>query len=251
MPVGTIDILNLLFSRPSQLVGTDTQAGVNFTTALSESSDVIRIGLKFNSIAASETVTISVSEDNISYTPVYVDTRTNWAADEWYWLPMDPIITGKYIRVSTLAAIDVANFYLVNSIFDLDIVRYNRDSYNSLPNKQILGSVSTNYYYDRKTTPQVLLWPVPDSEFNHLTVVCHRQVQDIGTMTQEIELPERWRDAIIWQLAQVLCFELPGIEPTRAQMVMQMAAKNLAEVEMEEGDGSPIRYNVRMDGYTR
>jgi hypothetical protein len=251
LPAGTIDLLKLVFSRPSRIEGSDVQAGLNYTTMLDESTSVIRVGVKFNSIAASETVSISHSTDGVVYTVANTIVRTDWAANTWYWFALDPVVDAQYFRVSTLAAIDVADFYLVTSVYDMEIVQYNRDDYFGLPNKQTLGNLSTNYYYERKVNPQVSLWPVPNDDTNHLTIVRHRQIQDIGTLIQEIEIPNRWYEAVIWQLAERLCFELPNVQPTRVPLVQAAAAKNLIEVGNEETDGSSIRFDVQMSGYTR
>jgi hypothetical protein len=251
MPPGTIDLLSLVFSRPFQLTGTNTQAGSNYTVALSQSSDCLRIGVKFNSIAASETVTLSSSDDDTTYVVQSAITKTDWVSNEWYWFSLDPIVQAQYFRISTVAAINVNEAYLVGSLFDMEIWKWNRDDYMNIPNKQIKSSISTNYYYERKLNPRVTLWPVPNDEHNHLTVVVHRQVQDIGSMTQEIEIPNRWYESIVWQLAERLCFELPEVQPERVQLVMAQSAKALAEVEMEETDGANIRMNVRIGGYTK
>jgi len=251
MPTGTIDILTLLLSQPTQLSGTNSQVGVNYTTDLSSAQSAIRVGFKFDTIAASETVTVSYSSDNVTYTVAETDVRTDWAANTWYWVSLDPIVTARYFRISTVAAIDVSEFYIVSSLFDLEIIRFNRDDYANLANKQIQASVSTNYYYERKLTPQVSLWPVPNDEHKHLTLIRHRQVQDIGALSQQIELPQRWVEAIIWQLAERLAFELPNVDPVRIPLISAQAAKNLLDVETEETDGANMRFNVGIGAYTK
>src|SRR5574338_256979 len=178
LPVGTIDLLSLVFSRPLRTVGTTNQAGVNYTTTLDQASDCLRVGVKFNSIAATETVIISYSDDDITYTVAKTISKTDWISNEWYWFELDPIVTAKYYRISTIANINVNTMYLVASLFDMEIWKWNRDDFMNIPNKQIKSAISTNFYYEKKLRPQVTLWPVPNNEFNHLTVIVHRQVQD-------------------------------------------------------------------------
>lgn len=251
LPVGTIDLLNILFSRPQGLSGTSTQVGSNYTTQLDRSSDCIRIGVKFDTIATTETLTISYSDDDISYTVAKTVSKSDWVSGNWYWFALDPIITAKYFRINTVGAISVAEMYLAGSMFEFEIWKWNRDDFMNIPNKQIKGGTSTNYYYEKRLRPRVTIWPVPNDEHNHLSVTVHRQIQDIGSMTQEIELPTRWLEAIIWQLAERLCFEIPGVQPERAQLVQMQAAKNLAEAEMEETDGANIRMAIQIGGYTK
>jgi hypothetical protein len=251
MPVGTINVLNLQYSMPSRSEGTDTSGATSFTTELDDETAIVRVGLKFSTIAATDTIVIANSTDGIGWTTIDSITRSDWAADEWYWIPLDPVVSDVFFRITSTNPITVDEFYLANAVYDQYIYKYNRDDYMNLPNKQTLGRPSTNYYYERKTTPQVSLWPIPNNEFDHLTIVRHRQIQDIGKFTNQIELPERWLEAIIWQLAERLCFELPDVRPERVSMVQLNAAKNLITVGNEETDGATIRLASNIRGYTR
>lgn len=252
LPIGTVDLLSLIHSRPAAIeVSSVTSAITDYTLALAEATRCLRVGVKFNSIASAETVTVSSSADGVTFTPLESFTRADWASQQWFWLPLDPSVEAPYFRVSTVAAIDVSEVFLVSSLFDLPLDMFNRDDYMALPNKQILGNPSTNYYYERHLTPQITLWPVPNDSHNHLTLVRHRQIQDIGRITNEVEVPSRWLEAIIWQFALRLCYELPGVSESRAALVSQMSEKNTLEAEGEETDGARIRLNVMVGGYTR
>jgi hypothetical protein len=251
LPVGTIDLLSLVHSRPSEIAGTGTQAGINYTKDVTTVQNALRIGVKFNSIAASETVSISSSSDDVTYTVAQTKTRTDWVAGKWYWFGLDPIVNARYFRVSTVANINVNELFVVGSLTDIEIIRYNRDDYMNLPNKQIQAALSTNYYYERKLTPQVTLWPVPNDSHNHMTTVCHRQVQDVGELTQTLEIPSRWYEAVIWKLAETLCFELPNVDPAWIPTVMAKSVEAMNEVESEETDGANIRFGVRIGAYSK
>lgn len=252
LPTGTVNLLEMYYSTPSRSAGIDTNTATSFTTELTDETRIIRLGLKFDVISASETITFQSSPDGIVWTTLTTFARADWQAGRWYWQRLDFAAQARWFRITSTAPITVDQFYLTNSVFELKIAQYSRDEYFSLPNRQIAGKPSTNYYYERLVPePQVTLWPVPNNEFDQLSVVYHRQVQDIGLLTQEIELPERWREAIIWQLAERLAFELPGIDPARAQAVQAKAAEHYAEVGMEETDGANIRISPMISGYTR
>ena len=251
---GTMNVLSLYLSKPYRNpVALSNIVANEYFVSLDDSVSTLRIGLKFNSISSSETVSISSSEDNLSWSIVKQIARTDWESNRWYWIPLDPPIAQSYIKISVSSPsidIDDEGFYAVSSLFDYEMMAFNRDDYLSLPNKQIIGT-PTNYYLERKISPSVSIWPTPSEDTNHLTAYCYRQIQDVGTITDEIEIPSRWFEAIIWQLSERLCFELPGIEPTRLQYVSGMASRHLTDVENEETDSTPLRIVPRIGAYTR
>jgi len=250
MPAGTIDVLNVVYSQPTQTTGTDTTTSTTTKTTLTSSTSIYRIGLVFSTISASDTVVIASSTDDITYTTRSSTTKTDWATSTTYWINLDPFATATYWRVSTTSTSAASTFYLASSIYDLPVTIWNRDTYFAMNNKGQSGRPSTNYYYEKLLTPQVTLWPVPTNSTDHLTIVRHRQIEDIGTLTQTLDLPQRWLEAIIWQLAERLCFELDGIDPTRMAMVLDRAAQNLITAEGDETDGAPIYFTPSISCYT-
>jgi hypothetical protein len=58
-------------------------------------------------------------------------------------------------------------------------------------------------------------------------------------------------EAVIWQLALRLLFEVPEADPALIPMVQGMADKVLLEAEHEEGDGAPIVLGPNISVYTK
>ena len=117
--------------------------------------------------------------------------------------------------------------------------------------KSKTGRPSTCYYLERLLTPRVNLWPVPNNSTDHLTVFRHRQIEDIGTLTQQVEVPQRWFDPMVWKLAAVLCFELDMVDPGLIQNIVGVAEKVEMEVSADETDGAPISLLPSIRVYNR
>jgi len=249
-PAGTIDVLNVVYSQPTQATGTDTVAALSTITALAAATTIVRVGLAFSVITASETVVISSSDDNVTYTARSTQTKTDWATGTKYWFQLDPTVSAQYWKVSTTAASTASTFYLASAIYDLPVTIWNRDTFMALNDKTKLGRPSTNYFFEKTLTPQITLWPVPNNSNDQITIMRHRQVQDVGTLVQTLELPARWFDAMIWQLASKLCFELEDVDPNRMQMVLDQADKNLLMAEGNESDGATIMLSPNISVYT-
>lgn len=252
LPEGTLDLLNLTYCHPQLATGTDTDAAQSRITVLDSATTIFRVGVRFDVISPAETITISHSSDGITWIDSLVVPLTDWETDTTYWFNLDPVVNDVQFRVSSLTdPITVNGFYLASTISDIFLSAYNRDDYMNLPNKLTPGTMATNYLFEKLINPQITLWPVPNNSVDHLYGMIHRQVQEVGSLSQELYIPARWQDAVIWKLAEVLAFEFPQVEMPVAASISQMANAAFDLVQKDETDGAPIRVMPNLRGYTR
>ena len=132
------------------------------------------------------------------------------------------------------------------------MARLNRDDYTNLPNKNFTANQPFQFWFDR-TIPQptLYLWPTPSDAFVQMTVWYNRQIEDVGALTDELEIPQRWYLAVQSMLAHQMSLELPGVDLQRVQYLEQQAEKYLYQAEQEERDKSPIYWAPNISVYTR
>lgn len=175
-----------------------------------------------------------------------------YAADTYYWADLPVITTGTVFTVESATPYpSVSDIKLVSQVYDLPLSIWNRDTWAALNNKQKQAHPSTNYFFEKKLTPRITLWPVPDNDNDHLMIYRQRQPQDVGTLIQQVEVPQRWYDGIIWLLSAKIGFELPSVDPAHLQLLIQMADKMEFEAEQQETDGAPICITPGIGVYTR
>ena len=248
LPIGTQSVLNLIHATPVIVTGTDSSGTNDYTTQLTEVSKVVRIGVKFSVSPAS--FDLQTSSDGVTWATV--ETFTEVAESGTLgWYDIDPAATSSYFRVTSAAAITVTQFSLASEVREIAIAKFNRDDYANQPNKNQQSAVATNYYFEKLINPRITLWPVPSSVDNHLALFRYRQIQDVGTLTQELEIPARWYEAICWHLALRLAFELPNVDPARRQEVNQMAQNMTFEVEEGETDNAPSYFAPNIGVYSK
>jgi hypothetical protein len=144
-----------------------------------------------------------------------------------------------------------SNIKLASVIYDLPINQWNRDTWSVINNKTQMARPSTQYYFEKLIQPQFTLWPVPNNSDDQVTLLTSRQPQDVGTLMQNLEVPVRWMEPIIWQLSLRLAFELEDVDPSLIQVVQAMADRYQLEAEYEESDGAPQYITPNIRGYTR
>lgn len=248
LPPGTLSVLNLLQATPSRADYTLNTTATDVTATCVESVNLARFGVKFvtNPTAA---FTFESSTDGLTWEVLTTVAVTDLQDTGYYtWVDLNIQPNAAYFRINGLVGGLFSDLYLSVNNREVVIAPFNRDDYANQPNKTFMSSSVTNYYFEKLVEPLLTVWPVPNDDSRHLILFRHRQMQDVGTLTDTLELPSRWIEAITWQLCLRLAFELPGIDPSRRQEVMQMANAMTAEVESGETDNAPLYYqpNIRV-----
>lgn len=245
MPDGTVDVLNVNFRTTTATSGTDTSDATTFVREFSSSTDTVLIKLDSSTSA---TITISYSTDGSSYTThstIAHDGTTKWYA-------LDPMISDVYLKLSvSTGTLSITELITVSSYTDVPLYRMNRDDYMSLPNKSSTGRPA-QFWFDRQLTPVMVLWPTPSGAHVDNCVQMYRKhhIADVGALNEELDIPYRWMEHMIWALARNIGVEIPGVQPDRIQMATQMADKTLVEAELEERDNSPSSFVPNIGVYT-
>jgi hypothetical protein len=164
-----------------------------------------------------------------------------------------PIVAGTKMYECPAGTVDVMMVNLRSVVgatyTDRPITRMSRDQYFLLPNKEVSGT-PVQYWYDRQLEPTLTLWPVPTDATQTLRVVRQRQIGDVGALTEQLDIPVRWIEATIWQLAKRIVLSLPGLDPQTKQIVIQMAAENQIETEAEDVDNAPVMFQPDISVYS-
>jgi len=250
-PPGTLDILNCIFVQPTFADTVFSPTAVGGTAFSSVPEAGVRVGVKFSSDYTGA-LSLGVSDDGVVYETVTSVPANSYYPNQYYWFDLDKSSSKSYYTVSGFIPLPVVvDIKVVTKSYDLPMTQWNRDTYSAINSKSQISRPSVSYFFEKKLTPTLTLWPVPSTDTDHLMVFRHRQPQDVGSLVQQLEIPQRWLDGIIWLLAARLCFELPTVDPATAQMVVQMADKQVFEAEQSETDGAPMYLTPNIRVYNR
>jgi len=95
------------------------------------------------------------------------------------------------------------------------------------------------------------LWPVPNNDFQMFQLIIDRQMMDVGSLTNEIYVPDRWIASIQASLSHKLSMQLPGVDINRIQYLEGQAQKLFMQASEEDRDKSPIYLQPNISYYTR
>lgn len=252
LPVGTVDILNANFRTLTQLTGSETSSATTVTVDFGQDIQVTNVGVLFN--GASTGYTIETSPDSSTWTIVATVANPGLTAGQWNWTDLQGTLARRYCRVvATSGILNQSDVFFGNTPTEIPMARINRDDYSSLPNKTAQGRPLQFWLNRQRDFPIMNVWQVPNGDFIFAQIVCYvkRYIMDVGTMTQEIEVPQRWYDAIVYCLAAKLAEELPSVDPQMLPVLDQKMLRALKEAEDEERDNSPIYFTPNIAIYTR
>jgi hypothetical protein len=204
--------------------------------------------------SATWSIALEYSTDNVTWS-MLSDLGTIVVSDnQWVWTDIDPGQSVAYYRIRAYNSTTLAlrELYFGNNSREIQMSRLNRDDYTNLPNKNFTANQPFQFWFDR-TIPQptVYLWPTPSDPFIQMTVWYQRQIMDVGALTDELEVPQRWYEAVVMMLAHRMSLELPQVGMDRVAYLEKMAEKYLFEAEQEERDKSPIYFAPNISVYTR
>jgi hypothetical protein len=281
LPVGSVDVLNALYRTLSQPTGSysSSAGGVvanayddDVTTYCQQTSTNGNIQVNYGTgnpiyagsigilpyVAGGGSSTLSYiyeySTDGATWNTLYDAGSTTITDNQWIWQDIDPGQNIQFYRVRAYGNTTLAlrEWFVGNNSTEITMARLNRDDYTNLPNKNFTANQPFQFWFDR-TIPQptMYLWPTPSDAFVQMTVWYSRQIQDVGALQGQLEIPQRWYEAVVMMLAHRMSLELPQVAPDRIAYLEKMADTYLMQAENEERDKSPIYLAPNISVYTR
>ena len=225
--------------------------GLQYSPALS----VYYVG--WNAYAPAGTVTYNfvyeVSNDGITWEVKQTFPEITMVDRQWqyYNIAITPPYQYYRLRETSASTFSVRQIVFSTSQQVIPLARLNRDDYWNLPNKQFPSQRSLQYWFDRTIEPSMYLWPVPNNDFQMFQLLVEKQMEDVGSLTDELYIPDRWITSVQASLSHKLSIQLPGGDIARIQYLETQADKLFMQASNEERDKSPIYFQPNVSYYTR
>lgn len=251
LPLGTVEVLNANYRYIQPVTGSNITSSTVYQVNFSSSTVVSTVGIKWS--GNSVPLNFSVSNDGSTWT--VVDSVVPEAvAGEITWFDIYPAIAYPYFKITaTSGTLQYSLITTANTPSEIPFGVLNRDSYVAQSN-QIFAGRPTTYWFQRDIERPILhLWPAPNlaAEGAQLIVWRHRQIMDVGTLQQELDIPQRWYEAIVSQLAFKLAQEIDVVDPSLVGTLGQLAAINMNTAWTGDNDGSPMTIQPWIAPYTK
>lgn len=118
-----------------------------------------------------------------------------------------------------------------------------RAEYMDRPNKANSGAVVEVHYQPTLTNGTLYVWPTTDDVDNVLKFTYLKPIEDFDALGDDMDLPQEWTRAIIWNLAaeMITTFGTPDPDASRIEA---RAALFLNEVTMFDAEDAPVQFCI-------
>ena len=238
------------FDTSCDQTAVDGSIGTVFTTA----TQITTVGILFGG-AGVFGLFFEYSDDGVTYTALTSASVTS-ADWEWMWFDLAGAPKALYWRVRSVSTADylsIRELYLGNTPQEIVLGPWNIDDYTAMPNKTQGGQILNWYQQRDRDAPYLLVWPVPNNlaKYDLLVIWTHEMLNDVTEVTQSIDVPRRWYDAICAMLARRLCRSLEEADMARYQMLVGEEQEAVMLATAEERDNSPVNFDPGIGVYTR
>ena len=259
LPVNNPDV-PLLFDQSANADlnehATTTLLANYFGAAYSQATRLFYVG--FNAYAPNSSATYNidfqVSDDGITWTTWESFPEVTLADRQWQYYGINTTQAFNFYRLNnrtTGSTMSLRAIQFAQSQQVIPLARLNRTDYFSLPNKQFPSERSLQYWFNRQIDPEMYLWPVPNNNFQAFSLIIECQPQDVGSLTNELYMPDRAVPYFQAALSHKLAMQLPGTDMVRVQYLEKLALDLRTQFEEEDRDKSPIYFQPNISYYTR
>jgi hypothetical protein len=249
LPPGTVEVLNLNYRTLQLLSGATVSTPTSYTVNFTSATVVNTVGVEWSGVGVN--LTFQVSNNGVTW--VTVGTQTTPAvAGDITWTDINVGLPYQYFRITSASTINYAAITLGNLPQEIPLGQLNRDSYVNQTNKVFPGRPSNYYFLRDLPEPVIYLWPAPFSAAEQAQLVLwrHRQIMDTENLQQEVEVPQRWLEAITNGLAARVAAETPAVDASIIPVLEQRATISMQRAWDGDNDGSPIQINPGIRAYT-
>jgi len=259
LAVGTVDVMTTLYRTKTDLTG-DTISGAGYQgldLGAGSEAAVYNAAVTFTA-ATTPTLVLESSADGSTWLQqAAFPNGVAVAADTWICVDAENSPEVRYWRVrdtsGTLPTVGTLTFS--TTPYEIPMSQLSNDDYVALPNKTFSvpsGSKSLQFWFVKQTAPRLWIWPSSQGTTDQIVVWTQRHIQDVGALTNTLDVPQRWLESIILLLACRCAVELPSGELPQGRLDYPEAksAEHLAQAEDGESDGAPIRLAPNIGGYS-
>lgn len=209
-----------------QLVGVQSNADINYSLVFEVSSD----GSTWEEVGAPPAQLYEVAVIN--------------------WFVITAPVFGSFFRIRETAGatLNMQQLYFNTALNDLILSAASRSEYMTYPNKNLVGRPSL-FYFNRDLAPTITLWPVPSAQYNNLYYTRIEEIEDVGTLQNNIAVPSRFYAALTWQLAHSLASKMQAFDLNKLNLLYNYGQEEFKLASEEDTERVPIRIYPDVNGY--
>lgn len=283
LPVNTVRVLDVVTTQPARLnvggtafstaggnpsncfdptqtagcIQTVPNGSIGYDYGAGNSNSVIYVGFT-PLVTATYTLTVEYSFDTINWVTVYTAPAQSYSAYQNSWFVVDQSLNARAWRITENggATLAIQQIYFnqptQNGTIDRYLYSLSRSDYMAISNKMNTASNTTGYYFEQTITPIMKLWPVPSlptlTTMTNILYTSYRYAQDVTQLFQLMEVPQRFYEALVSDLAARLALKFA---PDRMQILKSYSEEAYRIAASSDFENVTLRINPDFSPYGR
>lgn len=275
-PTGTFNLLDRNCRQPTRLTNaivTSSAGGVigytvddDFETkmtqnapngfvqaAFTDQTQVFEFGILWGA-AATYGYVIERSDDSVTWVQVGDAQLVTVADREWTWVAPDGNVSSYYWRLRiTNGTTFIAREIFFGGIYrDVPFGPLSRTQYSQMVNRSTPGQPLQAFLDRQRDVPIMYVWPPASKAYRyyHIAAYQQRQIADVLTLRETLDVPQRWYGVIVKQLAVRICERFEEAKKDRLEDLRGQLAGVTMPAVTEDRDGAPIVLQPDIRAYT-
>lgn len=274
LPNGMIDILEMTTSSLNRILSVDGVYGIPYSSAEGDAAlcfdgdvstgciqtsangyisyqfpapvTITYIGIQ-SLIDSKYTLNLDYSFDGTIWTNVYQTPTSFYNANiPIWWVPNAPI-SALYWRIQETGGgtLKISEIYFDQEAQSKIMAQLSRSEYAGIPNKNNIAP-PTSYVFYKNTTPYMSVWPIPDMQYTHFYINYSSQVADVDSLYNPLNIPQRFFDAAVYDLAARLAEKFAPAEYDR---LISNSLNSYKEAAIMDTENVPVRLTPSLRWY--
>jgi hypothetical protein len=209
------------------LATTNGYIGYDYGTSVSNS--IFYVGVQALNNNSSYTLAVDYSFDGINWITIYNGQTVIYNSNQIIWIVVENALNAQYwrIRETKNAILSINQLYFSqpvnNGQGDRALSAYSYTEYMQIANKQTPSSgagssAASGYFFNSQINPYIALYPVPNGTYSGLLYTAYFYPQDVTNLFNEFDLPQRFLDAMVADLAYRLASKPVIFKLTNTEM---------------------------------
>lgn len=241
------------FDGKPQTACTQTQANgtISYDFGNGNTQVITLVGIQNNDATQQYTLTISGAQGTASSVPLLTLPLQTYPVNpqglgliQWFEIPTPGAYQIYSVTETGDAILNIQEIYFNTMIRDTPLSAVSRSEYLSYPLPTQVGRPSV-YYLDRQITPQLFLWPTPSSSYTCLVYAYEQMMEDVGTVTNTMQIPARFYEALIWGLAWHMACKYA---PDKAENARAYYDATFNQASTDDSEGTPVTIYADFSG---
>lgn len=123
---------------------------------------------------------------------------------------VDSVVYSYTTRMPKPLRVQEANLYTQSTANESDLQIVSRDEYWRLGKKTVQGTVNQLYFDPKRDESIIKVYLQSNTSTDYIKMVCHFPFEDMDAQANDLDFPQYWYEAVVWNLAVRLMYKFGG-----------------------------------------